>query len=72
MKPVGGDLEFQYDHSIYWPALNELAEYRRKGYHERWVRGGKQIGEFENYLKGENIPSVSQVSSTSIEAEASA
>ncbi|KAF3384310.1 hypothetical protein F1880_002501 [Penicillium rolfsii] len=70
MKPVGGDLEFQYDHSTYWPALNELAELRRKSYYERWVQGGKQVGEFENYLKGENIPSVSQAPNLSIEAEA--
>ncbi|KAJ5370685.1 Phosphatidylinositol transfer protein PDR16 [Penicillium cataractarum] len=72
MKPVGGDLEFEYDHSIYWPALNELAKQRREAYRERWIQGGKQIGEFENYLKGEDIPSVSQVQSTPLEAEASA
>ncbi|KAJ5101903.1 hypothetical protein NUU61_004125 [Penicillium alfredii] len=60
MKSVGGDVEFRYDHATYWLALNQLADQRRAAYHERWVQGGKQIGEFENYLKGEDIPSVSQ------------
>lgn len=60
MKSVGGDVEFRYDHSTYWPALNTLADQRREAYRERWIQGGKQIGEFENYLKGESVPSVSQ------------
>ncbi|KAJ5690083.1 hypothetical protein N7462_004475 [Penicillium macrosclerotiorum] len=60
MKSVGGDVEFKYDHKTYWPALNQLAEQRREAYRQRWIQGGKQIGEFENYLKGEDIPSVSQ------------
>ena len=54
MKAVGGDVEFRYDHASYWPTLNQLADQRREAYRERWVQGGKQIGEFENYLKGEN------------------
>lgn len=61
LKSVGGDVEFRYDHSIYWPALTKLAEQRRAAYRERWIQGGKQIGEFENYLKGEDVPSVAQV-----------
>ena len=68
MKSVGGDVEFRYDHAIYWPTLNKLAEQRREAYHERWVQGGKQIGEFENYLKGEDVPNLSQ---TRLEAKAS-
>lgn len=60
MKPVGGDVEFRYDHSIYWPALNELAAQRRAAYRERWIQGGKQIGELENYLKGGDTPRLSQ------------
>ena len=51
-KSHGGTLEFEYDHSIYWPALIKLAEDRRKEQYERWVRGGKRVGEFESYLKG--------------------
>lgn len=61
MKPLGGDVDFKYDHSIYWPALNQLAEQRRSAYYERWVKGGKRIGEFENYLKGGPSLSLSQV-----------
>ncbi|KAJ5250643.1 hypothetical protein N7489_001053 [Penicillium chrysogenum] len=68
MKSVGGDVEFRYDHASYWPALNKLAEQRREAYRERWVQGGKLVGEFENYLKGENVPSLSQ---TQAEAKAS-
>lgn len=60
IKPVGGDVEFRYDHSIYWPALNKLAEQRRKAYRERWIQGGRRIGEYENYLKGGSSPSLSQ------------
>ncbi|KAJ5832516.1 hypothetical protein N7474_000827 [Penicillium riverlandense] len=61
MKNVGGDVEFRYDHATYWPALNALAEQRRNAYRERWIQGGKQIGEIENYLKGADTPSVSQI-----------
>ncbi|KAJ5177778.1 uncharacterized protein N7500_000477 [Penicillium coprophilum] len=68
MKSVGGDVEFRYDHASYWPTLNKLAEQRRDAYRERWVQGGKQVGEFENYLKGANVPSMSQ---TQVEAKAS-
>ncbi|RJE19352.1 CRAL TRIO domain protein [Aspergillus sclerotialis] len=60
MKSVGGDVEFRYDHSIYWPALNQLADKRKNEYRERWVQGGKQIGEYENYLKTGQKPSLSQ------------
>lgn len=57
MKSVGGDVEFEYDHSVYWPALNKLAELRREERQQRWVEGGKRIGESENFLKGEGAPS---------------
>ncbi|KKZ60944.1 hypothetical protein EMCG_04417 [[Emmonsia] crescens] len=59
LKSVGGEVEFEYDHSTYWPALNKLCEQRRNEYHERWVKGGKVIGEHENYLKGGPGKSVS-------------
>ena len=51
-KSHGGDVEFEYEHSVYWPAFVKLAEERRQSRYERWVRGGKMIGEFEMYLKG--------------------
>jgi hypothetical protein len=45
-------VQFEYDHSVYWPTLNKLAEQRRKAYTERWVNAGKRIGESEVYLRG--------------------
>jgi hypothetical protein len=45
-------MNFEYDHSVYWPALNRLAEERRQAQRERWVKGGKSVGELESYLKG--------------------
>jgi hypothetical protein len=47
-----GDLDFEYDHSVYWPALQKLTEGRKERMRERWVRAGKMIGESEEYLKG--------------------
>ena len=47
-----GDLEFEYEHSVYWPALLELCEERRREHKERWVKAGKHYGESELYLKG--------------------
>lgn len=60
MKSMGGDVEFQYAHSVYWPALNQLADKRRSAYRERWIKGGKRVGEYENYLKTGECPSLSQ------------
>lgn len=47
-----GDLEFEYDHSVYWPALTKLCSERREARLQRWIAGGKQIGESEDYLAG--------------------
>ncbi|EHY53126.1 CRAL-TRIO domain-containing protein C23B6.04c [Exophiala dermatitidis] len=52
MKESGGNVEFEYVHEEYWPALNELCELKRSEAWERWVKGGKRIGEYEAYLKG--------------------
>ena len=57
----GGDADFKYDHKVYWPALCKLAEERQKAYEERWVRGGRRIGESENYLKGGSSPSLTEM-----------
>ncbi|KAI0471119.1 CRAL/TRIO domain-containing protein [Xylariaceae sp. FL0804] len=48
----GGQLEFEYDHSTYWPALQKLCAERHAESKRRWEAGGKQIGESEDYLKG--------------------
>lgn len=47
-----GDLEFEYDHSVYWPALTKLAAERHEARRQRWIAGGKHIGESEDYLSG--------------------
>lgn len=53
-----GDLEFEYDHSTYWPALLSLCEEKHKEKHERWVSAGKHYGESEVYMKGGDVPSL--------------
>ncbi|KAK8067119.1 CRAL/TRIO domain-containing protein [Apiospora hydei] len=51
-KEFGGEADFEYDHATYWPALNKLCDERRAERKEKWELGGKQIGEFEDYLAG--------------------
>ncbi len=50
--PFGGEVEFEYKHDVYWPALDKLCTQRRKEYLARWVKAGRQIGEYETYLRG--------------------
>lgn len=52
LKKFGGDVDFEYDHEKYWPALNGLAEARRKEMRERWEAGGNRVGESEEFLRG--------------------
>ena len=56
-----GDLDFEYDHATYWPALLKLCEERERERIDRWAKGGKQYGESEIYLKGGNAPSVGHI-----------
>ncbi|KAF2126367.1 CRAL/TRIO domain-containing protein [Dothidotthia symphoricarpi CBS 119687] len=58
MKVSGGEVDFKYDHSIYWPALDKLATERRQQRKERWQKAGKLIGESEIYLWGGDAASV--------------
>ncbi|KAI9743154.1 MAG: hypothetical protein M1818_003449 [Claussenomyces sp. TS43310] len=51
---LGGDVNFVYDHGVYWPALNELCQARRKERRTRWEKAGKRYAESEVYLKGGN------------------
>ncbi|KAJ4148598.1 hypothetical protein LMH87_003061 [Akanthomyces muscarius] len=53
-----GQMNFDYDHDTYWPALNELCEQRREAKMARWAAAGKVIGESEDYLAGGNDTSV--------------
>ncbi len=57
-KEFQGDLDFEYDHATYWPALLKLCEEKQAEQRERWVRAGKHYGESEVYIKGGNAPSV--------------
>lgn len=57
-----GDLEFDYDHDVYWPALTQRCAEIRAAQKERWIKGGKVYGESEAYLKGADVPSVGQAS----------
>lgn len=53
-----GDLDFEYEHETYWPALIKHCDEVRAAQKDRWIRGGKLFGESEAYLKGANVPSV--------------
>ncbi|KAL2176443.1 CRAL-TRIO domain-containing protein [Thermothelomyces heterothallicus CBS 202.75] len=55
-----GELEFDYDHSVYWPALHKLCKERREARWQRWVAGGRQLGESEDYLAGGTETGVAQ------------
>ncbi|KAL8964152.1 MAG: hypothetical protein Q9183_004657, partial [Haloplaca sp. 2 TL-2023] len=52
LKTHGGDVNFEYDHDVYWPALNELCAKKRAAMMERWEQAGKKVGESEYYLRG--------------------
>ena len=55
-----GDLNFEYDHSVYWPALEKETSRRKEVWRRRWEKGGKKIGEYEEYLKGGEHPSLAE------------
>ncbi|GFP55569.1 hypothetical protein ACSS6W_009080 [Trichoderma asperelloides] len=47
-----GDLDFEYDHETYWPALNEMCKQKQEQKLARWAAAGKVVGESEEYLSG--------------------
>lgn len=47
-----GALQFDYDHTVYWPALIKLCGERNTEQKKRWALGGSVIGESELYLRG--------------------
>ncbi|KJK80610.1 hypothetical protein H634G_04849 [Metarhizium anisopliae BRIP 53293] len=47
-----GDLDFEYDHAVYWPALNDMCRRRREERLARWKAAGGLVGESEDYLAG--------------------
>jgi len=52
MKVSGGEVDFKYDHEVYWPALEKLTSERRQQRRKRWEKAGKHLGESEIYLWG--------------------
>jgi hypothetical protein len=68
MAASGGEVDFKYDHSIYWPALDKMAAERRQQRRERWEKAGKLIGESEIYLWGGDESSVGADTTKSVEA----
>lgn len=54
----GGDMDFEYDHGVYWPALHDMCRQRRQRRAARWAAAGKEIGESEEYLAGGTAVSV--------------
>lgn len=58
MKHANGEVDFEYNHEIYWPALDKLATERRQERKERWEKAGKLVGESEIYLWGGEEQSV--------------
>jgi hypothetical protein len=63
LKANGGDVEFEYDHEVYWSAFVKFAANRRAEYEARWEKGGKRIGEHEDYLRGGTDQSLAQLES---------
>lgn len=55
---LGGDVQFEYDHSVYWPALTALCKERSNERKARWENAGKNVGESEVYLRGGDVPSI--------------
>ena len=60
-KAYAGDLNFDYDHPVYWPALDKECARRREAYKARWIQAGKRVGEYEEYLRGGSQKSISQL-----------
>lgn len=60
LRQNGGEVEFEYDHSVYWPALNQMAKAKRTAYVARWEKAGKHLGESEDHLRGGSEPSLFQ------------
>jgi CRAL/TRIO domain len=72
LKQNGGEVEFEYDHSVYWPALIKMAETKRAAYQTCWEKSGKHVGESEDYLRGGAEASLFQSGSDADKVNASA
>ncbi|PQK15620.1 hypothetical protein BB8028_0005g11320 [Beauveria bassiana] len=47
-----GQLNFEYEHKVYWPTLNKECKQRREASAARWLAAGGVVGESEDYLVG--------------------
>lgn len=54
----GGDMDFEYDHDVYWSALHDMCQKSREQRAGRWAAAGKEVGESEEYLAGGTAVSV--------------
>ncbi|KAL6709139.1 Phosphatidylinositol transfer protein (PITP) [Coniothyrium glycines] len=64
MSVSGGDIDFKYDHSVYWPELERITTERRQQRKARWEKAGKIIGESEVYLWGGEENSIGSAGTT--------
>lgn len=51
MKEWDGEIEFEYKHEEYWPALIEMTRNRREQWFKRWQEMGGLIGTSESGIK---------------------
>lgn len=51
MNKWGGEIDFEYEHEEYWPALLELTKTRRDGWFKNWKEMGGKIGTKEWDIK---------------------
>ncbi|KAK4058441.1 Phosphatidylinositol transfer protein (PITP) [Microbotryomycetes sp. JL221] len=64
-KQFGGDVDFQYNHEEYFPALHKLCMERRTANLERWRQyGDNKCGLSETIIRGAVIPGNDQQSPT--------
>ena len=66
---LGGDVNFEYDHATYWPALTALCKERSEERKRRWEAAGGNIGESEVYLRGGDASSVAAAAKSSFPAQ---
>ena len=52
-KEFQGLMDFEYDHEVYWPTMNEIAEKKHKLYMENFRKYGSKIGLSEYDLRQE-------------------
>ena len=60
----GGDLVFEYDHKVFWPAYLKLASERRERYFNRWKAAGGGVGHSEWDLRANEDPLADQTEPT--------